>query len=91
MFVGAFCVLVHLSVSSHKKDQNHQQSLLTSTFNKKRSWLKAAERHLYSERLARRAHVASLSTGVMNEAPLCADTCCRGKLRPLSSLSICGV
>lgn len=53
MFVGAFCVLVHLSVSSDEKDQNHQRSLLTSTFNEKRSWLKVAEQRLYSERLAR--------------------------------------
>lgn len=73
MFVGAFCVLVHLSVSSDEKDQNHQRRLSTSTFNEKRSWLKVAERRLHSERLERRANVASLSTGV-NEAPLCADT-----------------
>lgn len=78
MFVGAFCVLVHLSVSSDEKDQNRQRSLLTSTFNEERSRLKVAERRLCSERLACRANVASVSTGVMNEAPLCADTRCRG-------------
>lgn len=65
MFVGAFCVLVHLSISSNEKDQNHQWSLLTCTFNEKRSWLKVAERRLYSERLAYRADVASVSTGKM--------------------------